>query len=408
MADPESEQAHYEKLNGKEYNVYLLRKVQLYPLQEGKYELEEIQVDNTVSFIRESFARDQNTLNGILRAFGEEGLGPGAWVKEQVSLSSQPQVITVKPLPDVKQPALFAGAVGQFTIQSELEDKQLAVGDVANLNIVVSGSGNLPLMGIPEIHWPPGIETFETDSKEELNKTVSPVTGKKIFTIPFSPAAAGKFVVPAVTLVAFDPIAGKYVELKTDSIPIMVVAAPVQKAAKGIPVREKGGSQAALKQLPWYVYLLVFLIVLGFLIFLFAWKKKHKYKISEAQKGNMVSEEPVVTETPVQQLRLFPHVYTLDNAKEYHDNGQTKAFYKEMETVILSVLKERYAIETGAGHEKMQKQLSAKFLPAETVRSAMDMLDICQMAIYAPFFVEDKTRFDYENAQLLLAELQTA
>lgn len=408
MADPESEQAQYEKYNGKEYNVYLLRKVQLYPLQEGRYELEEIQVDNTVSFIKESFARDQNTLNGILRAFGEEGLGPGAWVKEQVSVSSQPQVITVKPLPADKQPASFAGAVGQFTIQSDVADKQLAVGDVTSLNIVVSGSGNLPVMGSPDIQWPPGIETFESESKEELNKSVSPITGKKIFTIPFSPAAAGNYVVPAVILVAFDPMAGKFVELKTDSIPIMVIAAPVQKSAKGIPAGEPGSGTAGINHLPWYLYLLAILIFMGVLIFLFAWKKKRRYKNTEGQKGKPLSEEPVVTEAAVQQLKLFPHIYTLDKAKEYLDNGQTKAFYKETETVILSVLKDRYAIEAGAGREKMEKQLSAKFLPAETVRSAMDMLEICQMALYAPFFVEDKIRFDYENALLLLAELQTA
>ncbi len=139
---------------------------------------------------------------------------------------------------------MFAGAVGQFTIQSEVEDKQLAVGDVTNLNIVVSGSGNLPLMGSPVIDWPPGIETFESESKEELNKTVSPITGKKIFTIPFSPAAAGQYVVPAITLVSFDPVAGKFVELKTDSIPIMVIAAPVQKSAKGNTNREPGSGPA--------------------------------------------------------------------------------------------------------------------------------------------------------------------
>ena len=406
MADPESEQAQYEKFNGKEYNVYLLRKVQLFPLQEGRYELEEIQVDNTVSFIKESFARDQNTLNGILRAFGEEGLGPAAWVKEQVSLTSLPQVITVKPLPADKQPDLFAGAVGQFTIESRVEDKQLAVGDVTNLNIVVSGTGNLPLMGSPVIDWPPGIEAFDSENKEELNKAVSPITGKKIFTIPFSPAAAGQYVLPAITLISFDPVAGNFVEHKTDSIPIMVIAAPVQKSAMGNKNREPASGQAGIIQVPWYVYLLAFLIVMGILIFFFAWRRKNKYTISEGQKESIVSEEPVVTETPVQQLKLFHQVYTLDKAKEFLDSGQTKAFYTETETVILSVLKERFAIETEAGREKMEKQLSAKFLPEETIRSAMDMLNICQMAIYAPFFVEDKIRFDYENAQLLLAELQ--
>jgi hypothetical protein len=407
MVDPESEQAHYEKLDGKEYNVYLLRKVQLYPLREGKYELEEIQVDNTVSFIRESFARDQNTLNGILRAFGEEGLGPGAWIKEQVTLSSLPQVITVKPLPASSQPALFAGAVGQFTIRADVAEKQLAVGDVTNLNIVVSGSGNLPVMGNPEINWPSGIEVFDAESKEALNKSVIPITGKKIITIPFSPTTAGQLIIPAVTMFAFDPGAGKYVELKTDSIPVMVIAAAVKKTSRVNTTNLPDPGKVKIQQPPWYYILLFIVFLAGILIYFFTRQKTQKRKVRGNQKAGEISAESIAAEIPVQQLRLFPHVYTLDKAKEYLEGGHTKAFYKETEKVILSVLKEWYAIEVETGLEKMEKQLKGKYLPADTVKSTLAILDECQMALYSPFLMEDKMRADYENARQVLDILQT-
>ena len=120
--------------------------------------------------------------------------------------------------------------MGQFTIKADLDAKELSVGDVANLNLVISGSGNLPVIGSPEINWPAGIEIFEPESKEELNKLVSPISGKKIFTIPFSPTTAGRFFIPSVNLVVFDPASGKYIESKTDSIPLLVIAASLGKS----------------------------------------------------------------------------------------------------------------------------------------------------------------------------------
>jgi hypothetical protein len=409
MADPESEQAQYEKFNGKEYNVYLLRKVQLYPLQEGKYELESIQVDNTVSFIKESFARNQNTLNDILSAFGEEGIGPAAWVKQQVTLSSEPKMITVKALPSGNQPQGFSGAVGQFTIRTELDEKELAIGDVANLRIVISGSGNLPVVSSPEVKWPEGIETFEPESKEELNKVVTPITGSKIFTIPFSPTTSGRFCIPSVTLVVFDPVSGKYIESKTDSIPFQVIAASLGKtkpAKSGIsdPVL----TPANQTRIPGYVIVLSLLgvFILAVLFFLSGRKGKGKLAKDSPDKGKPVAE--VSAEPPVQQLSLFPHVYKLDKAREFVYLSMPSEAYREIEQVIVSVISERYEVSRGETFDRIYAALVRRYVPEELAKQTVSLLQDCQVAQFSPLIEDNQAMADCERAQIILDKLQSS
>lgn len=51
--------ASVEKYNGRDYNVYTLRKVQLYPLQPGTFTLDPVVADNKVTFIKSEYAGSQ-------------------------------------------------------------------------------------------------------------------------------------------------------------------------------------------------------------------------------------------------------------------------------------------------------------------------------------------------------------
>lgn len=409
MADPESEQAHFETFNGKEYNVYLLRKVQLFPLQEGKYELESIEVDNTVSFIKGSFARNQNTLNDILSAFGEEGIGPAAWVKEQVTLTSEPKVINVKALPVLNLPPAFNGAVGQFSIKADLDVTELSVGDVANLNLIISGSGNLPVISMPEINWPAGIEIFEPESKEELNKLISPITGKKIFTIPFSPTTAGRFFIPSVNLVVFDPASGKYIESKTHSIPLLVIAASLGKSKPGKtrtsdPVSPSGES----KNFSWYVILISFLLIFVFVSIVFFNRRNRKKNFKNASSGNPLSVPEVSNDHQARQLSLFPHLYNLDKALEHIHLSKLSEAYREIEQVIVSVISERFGIRHGETFDKIYAGLVRKYISDDLAKQTVSLLQDCQVAQFSPLIGEEKALMDYERAQIILDRLQTS
>ena len=98
-----------ERLNGREYNVYTLRKSQLYPLQAGAVELESAEVDNTIHFIKEEYFTNQR--NEVDEFFGNlipTTIPPEGMLDEKVTLQSKPVAINVKPLPEVDKPASFS------------------------------------------------------------------------------------------------------------------------------------------------------------------------------------------------------------------------------------------------------------------------------------------------------------
>ena len=207
MQPDETEQA-IEKLNGREYNVYTVRKSQLYPLQDGDIELEAATLDNRIQFIKDGY---QNT--GIEDFFGGMTVSPEALVTQSVSLNSKPIMIHVKPLPDGK-PASFNGAVGDFNITASLEKNTFGADETGRLIVTVSGGGNLQLITAPDINWPVGMEAFDAKVKDEYDQTTVPVSGRKIFAIPFTVNAAGDYKIPVIRFSYFDPAKAIY---KTDS-----------------------------------------------------------------------------------------------------------------------------------------------------------------------------------------------
>ena len=52
MLEPENSSPTIEKINGKPFNVHIIRKAQLYPLQSGVFELEPVELDNKVRFLK--------------------------------------------------------------------------------------------------------------------------------------------------------------------------------------------------------------------------------------------------------------------------------------------------------------------------------------------------------------------
>ncbi len=99
----ENPAAKKELINGRMYNVYVIRKVQLYPLQEGQLVLPEVSVENTVSFYK------AGSVN-----FRDLFYNNNPEVQEtQVTLSNQPITVTVKPLP-LPAPSNYSGAIGKF------------------------------------------------------------------------------------------------------------------------------------------------------------------------------------------------------------------------------------------------------------------------------------------------------
>ncbi|HQW92329.1 MAG TPA: BatD family protein, partial [Ferruginibacter sp.] len=72
-----------EKFDGREYNVYNIRKVQLYPLLPGNLELGTAEIENKIIFIKAEYANQQSGgMNDVFRDFANAAI-PAEGIEEQ-------------------------------------------------------------------------------------------------------------------------------------------------------------------------------------------------------------------------------------------------------------------------------------------------------------------------------------
>jgi hypothetical protein len=401
MMEPDAQTVLNEKYKGKDYNVYILRKAQLYPLREGEFELESMDVENAVSFIREDYAADEYSLMKMLRQYGEDGLHPDAWIREVVNTSSQPVNITVKPLPAGIIAGGFNGAVGNFSISADLPEKKIRQDDVVDLKVTVSGSGNLPLLGNPEISWPDSMETYEAKIQEELNKQTSPISGKKIFTIPFSTRHLGRIELPPIILTSFNPQSGKYETAQTAAMIINVE--PAEKKTrkffdKIVPAVKAPGYES------WMVGLFIFIsavFVTGIIYFLKKRKVKEPLKPFPAEQPM-----PVVIKALDEAPAVLPSIEMPAQLLEWIEMSRPAEFYRDLENLMRKLLLEKFSIGKFETIPSIQQALRAKDIGTEEIRMMTELLEDCAMSKYTPFILEDKMNADYIKGAELLIKLQ--
>ena len=114
---------------GERYRYVILRKTVLYPQKSGKLEIEplSLDIDCQVPTNRRNF------------------WGQTIMTQDSKRVSAGSKVITVKPLPESGKPQGFSGAVGKFDFKVNPSKTMLKNGESLDLNISVTGTGNLKL-----------------------------------------------------------------------------------------------------------------------------------------------------------------------------------------------------------------------------------------------------------------------
>jgi BatD DUF11 like domain len=118
--------AAIETVNGKAFDVHTVRTVQLYPLQEGVFTIDAMEVMNKVEFSKSAVNRktEQEIVEGVFE--NDAPPGNANTVTYENNISSEKITIHVKPYPAAKKPVAFNGATGTFTIQALLEKNGIA------------------------------------------------------------------------------------------------------------------------------------------------------------------------------------------------------------------------------------------------------------------------------------------
>ena len=132
MEQPEAGIFSKELYNGKMYNCYLIRKVQLFPLQSGLLTIEPVEVENLVRMIRAKArsSKETNTwMDAVMEKMREADVSDGDIVQERIILKSDTLKVNVLDVPEKNKPESFDGAVGNFSMQASLLNKSIAAND---------------------------------------------------------------------------------------------------------------------------------------------------------------------------------------------------------------------------------------------------------------------------------------
>lgn len=407
IQQPDDMNYHTEKLEGREYNVYIIRKVQLYPLLAGNLELGMAEIENNIQFIKAEFAdRQADAMNDMFRGLSELVIPPEGIVIQKVTLQSKPEYITVKSLPDAGKPVGFKGAVGNFTIDSRVEKNNFSTDDEGKLAIVISGEGNLQMVNAPEVSWPNGIEGFDSRATDDLFKGTVPVSGRKIFEFPFSVSKEGNYSIPAVEFSFYDIGNGAYKTLKTTPIEI--------KVSKGTGTPKTAITGADTKRPDNFltrffnnrlrvVSLVAVLIVIGLIV----WLKKDK-KIEKQHAITKQAETPV-PDAPLPAEDLFPvkQNYLL-KAEESLYREDARSFYTDLNQGLKNFLAHKLALAPEEINRKnIIEQLDAQGVSNETAMQLQKLMDDMEWQLYTPFSDQEKMKAMFDRSHEIIQILDT-
>jgi len=396
-----------EKFNGKEYKVYTLRKVQLYPLQSGTVELEPIEVENRVTFLKEEYANSQkgDMFYDMLRQFANATV-PGDAIEEQkITLQSKPLSIVVNPLPELNKPKEFKGAVGDFVITAEVQKNNMTTDEAGSFIISISGSGNMQMINEPSILWPEGIEVFEPKLSENIEKVTVPLKGRKIFNYPFTVSKAGKYLIPSITFSYFDVTTQSYKTASTKPVNVIV------KKGHGIRPLIAGHLINVDKPRPETLEDKIFALrwllpgaFLALVILLFWFIKKTNRKnivavkiIKEETNTVEKAEEIVEPEIPKNPLREVEEILLENNANSFYP-------------VINSCLRKYLALKLNFPERELNKKNLNELLDKHnvgvgTALMLTSLLENIEVNLYAPLSPVNQMQEVYEKASEVVSLL---
>ena len=193
-----------EHYRGRNYYTTVYRQFVLFPQQSGKSYIDPAQFQMTIGKPVQSDDPFDAFFNG------------GSNVIEIKKSIATPKIaINVSPLPAGK-PADFSGGVGEFTVSSSINSKELKTNDAITIKLVISGTGNLKLISNPEIKFPEDFEVYDPKVDNQVRLTREGLTGNRVIEYLAIPRHAGTYKIPGVSFSYFDIRSKSYKTLKTE------------------------------------------------------------------------------------------------------------------------------------------------------------------------------------------------
>jgi len=356
-----------QTIGGRSYNVALLFKKALFPLQPGKLTITPMEAEITQQ-------ADFFSAPDVRR------------------LKTEPLVIESEPLPTKGQPDHFDPTnVGRYEISAAVDRSTVPVGDAVTLKVAVKGTGNVRNVRPPALPPLDGWKSYEPKTDVAVDGAAI-ITGTKTVEWLLRPERPGKTTVPPLLLETFDPAARRYETARTQPIEIVVTGEAGSNAAPGAigpaapagienvvagsirPIHAHGGLGGESG--------VVFLHSAGFT----ATVVTPPLALAAFMLFGRVRERLGRDTHRTRRRRLRTMAARRLRAAEGHRaGGRVAEFYVEIDRVLREALSERLGGELGGLRlDELSALLRARGLPAEETTKVVAALEACDEARFAP------------------------
>ena len=401
---PQEKQLTLEHYNGRNYQSVVMRQVILYPQRSGKITIGSGKFDALVR-VRMQQAGGGSIFDSFFDSYRDVNK----------VLTTAPATINVKPLPSGK-PAGFSGAVGTFSMTSEISSNKVKADEAVTVKLKISGNGNVKLVKNPEVKFPNDFDIYDPKVENNIKTTAAGVSGTKTIEYMAIPRYAGDFEIPAITFSYYDIKAGAYKSIKTEPYKLHVEAgkggsgssAPVVSnfsnkenvkylgkdirylKTKGFSFRENG-EDIFYGSLIYYLCYIVPAIL--FIAFFFIYRKQVKENADIAlvrtKKANKMA---------VRRLKVAGKLMK-ENKKE--------AFYEEVLRALWGYLSDKLSIpQADLTKDNVEAELTKYGVDENVIKEFMDILNTCEFARYAPSQASDAMDKLYELTVDAIGEME--
>lgn len=284
-------------------------------------------------------------------------------------IRSNPLSIEVKPLPKDNVPENFTGAVGNFEIKGELEEREVSLDGALSFGLRISGRGNFNQFTHPE--FPPSLAHISAPLA--MDKLNAGIEGSRTLYYTIVPKEKGIYTLPSLSFCWFDPSTGKYKTYNSKEIEIKVKSSNViSNFSRLIEADKSPGIKPLLPRSAYPPYRLWFVslwywVAFGLFILLFAFalyyslKRQKELADPSLQAGKMANK--VLKRYLAESLGLA--------------KNEDIDFYTKAEAGLINYLSDRYKIPKGLSSLEKIEALSDKGIPTSLLVATENFLVIC-------------------------------
>lgn len=372
-----------EVINGQAYNVVIIQKSILFPQRGGNLIIGSFTLDAIVQIVKKRKARDQfeKMMYGSVIQY---------YANEEVKLQSPKIKIKVKELPNNK-PQGFNGIVGNFKLKAEVDKTELKTNDAFNLSIRISGKGNVDLLEIGKIEFPPDFEVYDPKVSKSSKNTTSGVAGSKSYDYLIIPRNEGEFTIPAISFSYFNPQTERYENCTSKEFKINVLRGEgvtyssaatsvvnrdeikyVGKDVRYIAVNSNELQEIDSHRFNSWEHIITLALSPFIALFIILFIKKQE------KKRNNTSLMRLKKATKMAKKRL-------KTANQLLESQNQDKFYEETSKALLGYISDKFNLNlSDLSIDNIQSILTEKNVDSDAVNEFTSIIQLCEFARYAP------------------------